>query len=469
MPARTPTSARIRLDPRFLPGTPAATRAIELLQAMVRIDTTNPPGNETALATALKAWVDTRGIDFVHSRIIGSSPDRGNLIIDIDGADPGTAPSWGFMAHLDVVPAEGDWIHPPFSGDLVQDQHDAFIWGRGSFDVKYLGAAYLVAIFTAIEAGFRPRGNVKILLCADEDQGGEQGVGWLVEHHPDMVRVDCCINEGGGFKIPIGDDFVIQVGEKGVFWTKLKVTGQGGHGSMPPPYDSLAIYKLARVLDRIKRRKVTVEINPAYIATVNALSLPRALKWMLRRRYLLKPLMALVKALTGLDFGQVILPLVTDSVAPTVARAGVKENAISPEAELVLDIRSLPGHDRDAINAMLARATGKDLWPGIEVTPLVNQRATTSGLDNEFFTIIDATMQELYPGANLVPIISQGSTDSKFLRRSVILAFGFCPTIKDDDLTYPELLALAHNANERVSVTNLMLAVDFTYRLFRRA
>ncbi len=202
--------------------------AVQLLQLMIQTNTSNPPGNENVLAEKLDAWIQDQGFDCVNTQIIETAPTRANLIVDILGTEPESNPSWGFMSHLDVVPADGKWDHPPFSGEIVQAPHDQFIWGRGVIDIKNLGTANLTALFTLLKEGFRPKGNLKILLCADEEQGGHIGLDRLIQDHFDAVKVDCCLNEGGGFKSPLKNDFHIQIGEKGIYWTGLKLHGQEG-------------------------------------------------------------------------------------------------------------------------------------------------------------------------------------------------------------------------------------------------
>jgi acetylornithine deacetylase/succinyl-diaminopimelate desuccinylase-like protein len=459
---------RLQLLDQFKPGTPAASLAISLLQKMVRVDTTNPPGNEIVLAREIDAWVRSYGYEFVSTRILESEPGRADLIIDIHGTDPGNYPSWGFMSHLDVVPAEGTWTHPPFAGDLVPAEHDTYIWGRGTLDIKYLGAAHLSAAFTLLDEGFRPRGNIKILLCADEENGGHKGLEWLARNHLDAIKVDCCLNEGGGFKLPVKNDFVIQTGEKGVFWTRLKIHGQGGHGSTPPEPDTTAIYKMAKALQRLKKYTPALVIGPEYHATIDAISIPGVLKGLLEVKPLLRGLLKLAEKATGLKLGQVVIPLVSNSIAVTNFHSGIKENSISPDAEIVLDIRTLPGVGREQVNAMIRAAVGADLYDQMEILPVDNQACTTTTTGNQFYNVITRITGELYPGANLVPLLGQGSTDCKYFRERGIMAYGFCPCIKDDDLTYDQLMSLAHNADERISVTNLMLGVDFNYRVMRQ-
>jgi acetylornithine deacetylase/succinyl-diaminopimelate desuccinylase-like protein len=459
---------KLQLLDQFKPGTPAATMAIDLLRMMVQVDTSNPPGNEISLATKLESWIKDQGFDFVTTTIFESEPGRASLIVDILGTEPESHPSWGFMSHIDVVPAEGTWEHPPFAADIVEAEHDTFIWGRGTLDIKSLGAADLTAAFTLLQEGFRPKGNIKILLCADEECGGHKGMEWLAKNHPDAIRVDCCLNEGGGFKLPLKDDFVIQTGEKGIFWTKFRIHGKGGHGSMPPSYDTTAIYKMVAALKRLKKYKPEIIINQEYLATINAISLPGVIKFLIKRKSLLRGLLKLAGKLLKTNMAQVVIPLVSDSIAVTNFHSGMKENSISPDAEIILDIRTLPGHGREHVNAMIRKAIGAKLFDQMEWEARDNQMCTTSTTDNDYYHIIEKITREIYPGANLVPLLSAGSTDCKYYRERGMHSYGFSLAIKDEDLTYDQLIELSHNANERISLTNLLLGVDFNYRVMKQ-
>ncbi len=458
----------IQCLPQFQPDTKIAQETIQLLQKMVRVNTTNPPGNEIALATVLREYVEKERFPFLSTKIIESEPTRANLIIDVQGTSPDNHPSWGFMSHLDVVPAEGTWIHPPFAADLIPDKNDRFIWGRGTMDIKSLGAAHLIALLTLLREGFRPQGNLKVLLCADEEQGGKKGMGFLVQHNLADVKVDCCINEGGGFKLPLGNDFVIQIGEKGVMWTKLRIRGVAGHGSSPPAYNQFAIFKLIKVFERLKKYKPPLILGDEYAHLRDAVSLPGIAKWLMARKTILRSVLAFGSKLFKQDLQRLVLPLVQDTIAPTNFHSGVKENSISPTAEGILDIRTLPGHDRPFVNNMLKKAIGPKLFEQLELEAIDNQVATTSPIHTPEFAEIKDIMREMLPGANLVPMLGEGSTDCKYYREKGLLSYGFSPTVKDADLTYAELFNLAHGENERISVKNLMIQLDFAYRLMKR-
>jgi len=452
---------------QFQPGTVAAQEAVELLQKMVRVDTSNPPGNEIALATFLQSYVESEGHPNLSTTIIESEPTRANLIITIAGSNPQNHPSWGFMSHLDVVPAEGTWQNPPFSGEIIQEEHDQFIWGRGTVDIKGLGAANITALLTLLREGFQPQGNIKILLCADEECGGFKGLGFLVDNYLEDVQVDCCLNEGGGFKLPLKNDFMIQIGEKGIMWTKLRARGQGGHGSMPPPPHTIALFKMVQVLERLKNYRPPLILGQEYQNLRRQISLPGVAKWLMGRKTILRSLLGAASKIAKQNLGQVVLPLVQDSISFTNFHSGVKENSISPVAEAILDIRALPGHDRPYINQMLEKAIGSKLFRQLELEGIDNTVATTSSFDTPEFQRIEAVTREMWPEANLVPLLSQGSTDCKYFRKNGILAYGFSPTLKDPDLSYKELLSMAHGENERISVSNLRYAMDFAYRMMR--
>lgn len=460
---------KLKRDPAFFNDSPLAKEAIELLQACIQVDTSNPPGNEMVLAVKLKEKFDNEHLDGVTTEIIETVPGRGNLIVTIHGTEDGV-PCWGFGAHLDVVPAtESDWIHPPFSGALVAAEHDTFVWGRGAMDMKVAVAAHAMAAITMLREGHRPRGTIKLFFEADEERGGEEGFGILVKEHSEKIQCDCFITEGGGFKFPLKDDFLVQVAEKGKCQTRIKVKGVSGHGSMPDPYEQLALYKLVGILERLRKRKTPLFLSKEYKQLVNALSLPGIFKALLKVKSFIPPLLKLASKLLKQDLKKAFMPLITDTVAPTVLKAGHKVNVISPDAELMLDIRTIPGHDQAFIHEnVLKKIIGKKLLSEVVLEPVDVVNASTSPIDTPYYEILGEVLDEMYPGANMVPMLGTGGTDCKWTRLAGIPSYGFVLLMKDEDLTYGELLALSHAPNERISVTNLMLATEYAYRLMKR-
>lgn len=457
-----------RLD-KFKNETDIAKETIEFLQAVIKHDTSNPPGNELDLAKYLQERFENEKISFLKAKIIETAPNRGNLIITIEGSDPGNHKSHGFAAHLDVVPVnEKEWKYPPFSGELVKDEHDSFIWGRGAMDTKGHLVSMAMAAITLLREGFRPKGTIKLIFEADEERGGHEGMEMLVNEHWEDVQVDYFLTEGGGFKVPFGKDVVINIGEKGKAQTKLITKGVSGHGSMPDPYDEFAMYKLVNILEKIRKRKVKIYIGDEYKQFVKNISLPGIFKFFLARKSIIKGLARAVSRITKQDLSKVLIPMISDTISPTIIKGGSKENVISPEAELTLDIRTLPGHDREFINKRLEEIIGKKLFSEIEVVPVDDMLASTAPIGSEFYNQIGEVLNDIYPGGNLLPILGTGATDMRYFRPKGVPSYGFTLLLKDKDLSWSNLTALAHAPNERLSVTNLMIATDFFYRLMNK-
>ncbi len=456
--------------PDFLSGTSFTEETIGLLQDTIKFDTQNPPGDEMPLAQFMEKKILEEKCNFIRTKIIETVPNRGNLIIYVDGTDPKNHPTYGFSSHLDVVPVDEDrWNHPPFAAKRISEAHDDFIWGRGTFDMKQTGTAYMMALKKLIREGWRPKANIKFIYEADEERGGQEGMELLVKNHWEDVKVDFLLTEGGGYKIPIGHDFILQRGEKGKCQTCIKVKGVSGHGSSPDPYEKLAIYKLMRILNKIKKRKRELEMQDAYHETVNALSLPGIVKFLLKRKSIIVPLVKLAKKILGLDFDKVIIPLIEDTMAPTIINAGFKENVISPTAEATLDIRILPGRTKEMIWNKLKKLMGKKLAEETSFE-IVNQYvpATVSPLDTPYYSLVKETLKDMYPKANLVPLVGVGATDMRHFRPKGVVCYGFTLILKDEDLSYDDLLALSHSPNERVSVRNLMLGTEYAYRFLKK-
>ncbi|MDE3090281.1 MAG: M20/M25/M40 family metallo-hydrolase, partial [Chloroflexota bacterium] len=219
--------------------------ATRYLQDLIRIDTTNPPGNETKAAEYLAAVFKREGIE---PTILESAPGRGNLVARLKG--DGRAAPLLLMVHIDVVPAEADqWTHPPFGGDIA----DGYLWGRGTLDTKELAAMELMAmLLLKRDTARKPLARDIIFMAnADEEAGGRLGAGWMVKEHPDLIRAEYAINAGGGFGLDILGQrfFTCQVAEKGTARFAMRTRGRPGHGSQPHRDNS--VLKLADAIQRI--------------------------------------------------------------------------------------------------------------------------------------------------------------------------------------------------------------------------
>jgi acetylornithine deacetylase/succinyl-diaminopimelate desuccinylase-like protein len=319
-----------------------ASETAELLQQLVRIDTTNPPGNETAAAELLRDYLEAAGVDCeLYARV----PERANLVARIRGKSDG--PSLALLSHTDVVLADrAEWERDPFGGELVGDE----IWGRGTLDMKGEVAASAVAVATLAREGWRGSGDLVFVAAADEEVGAGYGLQWLVEAHPDAVRTDFSVNEGGGERLELGDRavYLCSTAEKMTAPFVLRVHGRSGHASMPSIADN-ALVKAAPLVARLGEFRVEPRLIPEvqgfFEATVG--SVPAAADALEAARSL-SPLAA-----------EVVEPLLGMTVSPTKARASEKRNVIPALAEITVDVRLLPGQTPEEAEAELRDGSGR--------------------------------------------------------------------------------------------------------------
>ena len=217
-----------------------------LLSDLIRINTSNPPGNEMESAKYLAETLGEEGFD---CEIFESAPGRGNLVTRMKGT--GKKPSLLLLSHLDVVPAKHEeWTVDPFGGVIK----DGFVWGRGALDMKGMTAIEVMTMKLLKRKKVKLKGDVILAATADEEKGGNFGVGYLLQEHPEKIEASYVLNEGGGGGVaiatPTRNIFVIQTAEKGILWIKIKVRGTPGHGSVPDSADN-AILRMNRVIDKL--------------------------------------------------------------------------------------------------------------------------------------------------------------------------------------------------------------------------
>src|SRR4051794_32805571 len=236
----------------------------DLLSRLIQVDTTNPPGNETPAAELLRDYLEANGLG---CELYARTPERANLVARIKST--GGGPSLLIMGHTDVVLADpAEWSVAPFGGEVRNGE----IWGRGALDMKSQVAASAVAIASLAREGFRPSGDLIFAATADEEVGAGFGLEWLCEVHPDAVRADFCINEGGGDRLEIGGApyWICTVAEKMSAPFVIRVRGRSGHASMPGIADN-ALVKAARLIARISSYAPTRAVPPevdAFLHTV---------------------------------------------------------------------------------------------------------------------------------------------------------------------------------------------------------
>jgi len=415
--------------------------AVDLLQRLIRIDTVNPPGNETAAAELLREYLEESGVECeLYARV----PERANLVARIPGT--GGGPRLALLSHTDTVLADPvEWQLDPWSGEL-RDDH---VWGRGALDMKGQVAASAVAIASLAREGFRPNGDLIFLAAADEEVGAGFGLQWLVEEHPEAVRAEYALNEGAGDRVQFGEDvfYVCASAEKMSAPFVLRILGRSGHASMPGIADN-ALVKAADVIRRIADFKPERSYMPETEALMRALTggeLPPVEEALDRAREI-HPLAAAA-----------LEPLLSLTMAPTMIAASRKRNVIPAGCEVTVDRRLQPGQTVEEAEAVLRSLLPEGLDYEYELTEA--QGGTRSPLDTPLWDAVDAFVQEVEPGARTVPLCVAGFTDSHWLRAAFgTVAYGFFPIRTMD----PEVATmLVHSADERVHVDDLELGVEF--------
>ena len=413
--------------------------AADVLSDVIRIDTQNPPGGETAAANALARKLAAEGI---AADVIESAPDRGNLYARLAGSGRGRPII--LLAHLDVVPADARaWRVPPFGGI----REHGYVYGRGALDAKGVAVTELMTLVALKRAGETPARDIVFLATADEETGGKAGAGWIVEHRPDLLRdVEYLLTEGDHISVGPGGRKIVQVAvaEKTPYWVKLTARGEPGHGSVPPP--QTAVTRLVRALDKLRRYRTAVRVvRPVeeYFAALAALEHGPAAE---RLGHLGE---ALEDPAFFADFTRNPRQnaLIRNTITPTVLQAGSKTNVIPDEAIAQLDCRLLPGERPADFLALLRDVIADD---NVRVEPLLTFPASSSDAHSGFMDAIRRMAVTELGGAPVVPSVIPGFTDSHYFREHGIASYGFLPFVLSEDEE-----RTVHGVNERISVENL--------------
>jgi len=409
-------------------------RPVELLQRLLRFDTSNPPGNERDCIEWIKGLLQELGCEV---RVFAQEAERPNLIARIGGR--GESAPLLLQGHVDVVAARGQWRHEPFAGELA----DGYVWGRGALDMKGGVAMMLAAFMRAKAGGPQPPGDVILCLLADEEAGSPLGADFLVREHPELFDgVRYCIGEFGGFTMDVAGRrfYPIMVAEKQLCWTRATLRGPAGHGSMP--IRGGAMGKLGRVLHALDRRRLPVHVTPVARSMVQAIAADVPATLAVALRGLLVP--ALTDRLLDAfgERGRVFDPLLHNSVSATIVGGGDKVNVIPDAIELSLDARLLPGFGPDELFAELRELTSVEME--LEV---VQHDAVAGEPDLAMFDTLAGALRELDPSAKAVPMLLPGVTDGRFFSRLGIQTYGFLPMQLPAELPFMQLI---HAEDERL-------------------
>ena len=426
---------------------------VELLQDLIRFDTTNPPGNEAACVAYLQARLEAAGVD---TERYAQDPARPNLVARLPGE---AGPPLLLQGHVDVVTTAGQsWTHPPFEGRLV----DGEVWGRGALDMK-AGVAMLVNAFLRLQQeGRRPPGDLVLAILSDEENGGDLGARFLVERHPEVFEgIRFALGEFGGFTLHAGGRrfYPIQVAEKQICWLKARVRGPGGHGAMVQRGGTMA--RLGKLLRDLDRGRLPYHLTPVVRRTFEtmAAALPRPQSTLIEA--LLKPWLAEGALRVLGERGQLFEPMLRNTVNATIVHGGGKINVVPSVIHLELDGRSLPGYGPDALIAELHALVGRD----VELE-LVRHDPCPAEPDLGLFETLTGIIRELDPEGVPLPLLQIGVTDARFFAQLGIQTYGFLPMRLPPAFAFTKLI---HAADERIPVDALEFGAEAVYRAVTRA
>ena len=428
--------------------------ALSLLTQYLRIDTTNPPGNEIKAAEFFKAIFDREGIE---SQIFESAPGRGNIYARIKG--DGSKKAIVLMSHMDVVPVDRRyWSVDPFAAVIKDD----YLWGRGAIDVKGMGIVELMAMLALKRAGVPLKADIVFLGTADEEAGGAMGAGFMTREHFDLVKDAGLVLNEFGF-IAVGDDgkaryYGASPAEKAPFWLKLTATGTPGHGSSPRP-DS-AVLKLVEALHRIAAYQTALSVDPVaqkFFADIADLDPVPAKRERLKnlRESLKDPAFAA-------EFTKDLRnnATVRNTISITMLEGSNKVNVIPAEASAQLDVRLLPTQDPALFLNDLRQVINDD---AIRIDIVLSFAPIASPTDTEFFKVLDSIAGKIDPGVKVTTPLLTGFTDCHFFREKGIPCYGFIP------FRMPaKELGGVHGNDERISLENVKFGTRTMVEIVRR-
>lgn len=428
---------------------------ITLLRELVKVDTTNPGKPEEPAAGLVSDYLTRHGIS---SQMLASEPGRTSVIARVRGTSR-TSPALLLLSHLDTVPVPDAevWDYGPFSGELA----DGFIWGRGALDDKGR-TAINAAVLTLLQQS-PPSGDVLFVAAADEEEGGNKGVRWLRNHHPESLAAPYALGEGGGYKGASGrrSFYTYSIAEKGAFRVRIRFRGEAGHAAVPSRV-SPAVFAAHAAL-RVTRIKWPWTPTEPAVRFLHELAHGQPTSRALALRELSSRTFGPFLRGRGLPPEQrdAIHAMFHNTVAITLLRAGQGSGALPGQAELVLSVRYLAGTGREEVlNQIRHSLAGLASQP--EVTIEGEAAPRSSPPDSPLATAIKETMTRLDPGVDVLPVLLPASTD---LRELEAVTYGFTPLRK---IPAHEIPKLAHGRNERLALDDIALGIEATAEIARR-
>lgn len=419
--------------------------AARWLQGYLRLDTTNPPGDEFLAAGYLAGILHREGI---ASRLLVTPEGRTSLYARLPATVPAAErrPAVLLMHHMDVVPAGEGWSFEPFSGRF----RDGYLEGRGAVDVKSLGIAHLAALVGLVREGGERDRDVIFLGVADEENGGGRGTAWLLEHRPQLFDgVGLVLNEGGANR-QVNQRLLwwgVEVAQKRPFWLRITARGRAGHASGYHP--GSAAHRLIQGLDRLLALPAEYRVTEGvrlYLGALAPLHQPPYSERFANIDRVIGPEGPKERLYPGMA------GMFLDTVQVTVLEGSERINSIPATASAEVDVRLLPDTDAEAFLQRVRTALGDNLSVQVLVS---SPPAGPSPVDHELFAVLEERLGQVAP---VVPVFISGFTDSRYFRQRGIPAYGFSPFALE-----PQDLLGIHNVDERISVDAFDLGVQRTF------
>ena len=421
-------------------------------RALLRIDTSNPPGDETRAANYLARVLDREHIPW---RIFALAPNRGNLVARLKGN--GSKRPVILLGHTDVVGVDREkWRVNPFAAIL----RDGWVLGRGTIDDKSHVAVSLMALILLHRLKVPLDRDVIFLAEAGEEGSTQWGIDYLVRQHWNDIAAEFALAEGGQIAAAGNKVRCVEIAttEKLVRPMRLIAHGASGHGSQPRPDNAIA--HLAAAITRISHWQPPMRLNEttrAWFAGLAKISPPDDA---FRYAHIGDPerTAGIQRYFAEHEFAN--YAILRTTVAPTVIRGGFRANVIPAEAEATLDIRALPDEDMNGLMADLRRAAGD---PSIEIKPLeaaVRPAAPPSRVDTEMFRALERAQEKLFPEAITLPAMCTGATDLAQLRARGVQGYGYGPVV--DELA-SQAGGGPHSDDERLREDSLYKMAEFLW------
>jgi len=435
-----------------------------ILSDLIKIDTSNPPGNETVAAEYVAKSLSRDGFECT---IRESAPGRGNVSTRLRGTSE--KPSLLLLSHLDVVAAKAcEWSVDPFGGVVK----DGFVWGRGALDMKGMTVVELMTLKMLKRNNVKVKGDVILAATADEEQGGLAGAGWLLDNYPEEVYAEYVLNEGGGLAIPAGSKnvYTINTAEKGLLWLRVKARGLPGHGATPNVAEN-AILHMNKIIDQLNSYCAPVIMVPTVQRFLTDMSKQDASLREPFLRLLAEPEKAdeVLNELSKTEklLAEEIRPRIRMTIVPTMICGGVKENIIPSECETVFDCRILPGQTVSEALTLTQRL----LEPlGLEKSSFEVIHANNpseSPVQTALFETITTVLRDFEPDCGVTPVLMTGGTDSRFFRAKGSICYGFHP-MRPETARTEKVVKREHGIDERISIDNLVFGTSILYETVKR-